>query len=328
LEFISAKGLGELVGQKSGLTSGIQITSGLGYGVGAYLMWGAFPLYFQLLDSVPSLVVVANRVMWALVLIVVIVALGRQWSNVRAQFTLRKLAWSFLAGMILVGNWSVYVFAVMNDHVVDASLGYFINPLVTVVLAVLVLNETLSKPQWFSIGLAVIGVTTIAISLGTLPWIGIALALTFASYGLIRKIIGMGSLEGLMLETASVFPIAIAYIFVSGEFSKTIDLGWGTVALLALAGPVTVFPLLAFASAANRLPLSVVGMLQYITPTIIFILGVTLYKENMLPGEWLGFIAIWIALAIFSINVLRNQRRPFNRKSADSEAINSGSNLV
>jgi chloramphenicol-sensitive protein RarD len=316
------------VGQDSGSATDTRLKSGLAYGVGAYLMWGAFPIYFQLLDSVPSFVVVASRVIWALVLVVVIVTLGRQWSKIRTQFTPRKLAWSILAGLILVGNWSVYVFAVMNNHVVDASLGYFINPLVTVVLAVVVLHETHSKAQWFSIGLAVVGVAAIAISLGTLPWIGLALALTFASYGLIRKIIGMGSLEGLTLETASVFPIAVAYLFISGEFTKSIDLGWETVALLALAGPVTVFPLLAFASAANRLPLSVVGMLQYITPTMIFILGVVLYQEKMLMGEWLGFFAIWVALAIFSFNVIRHQRKPVDKNSADVEAINAGSNLV
>lgn len=314
--------------ERSALESGAHLTSGLGYGIGAYAMWGAFPLYFRLLDSVPSLVVVASRVIWALVMVALIVIIGRHWSKVRSQLNRRTLAWSFLAGVILVGNWTVYVYAVMNDHVVDASLGYFINPLVTVVLAVIVLHESLSKPQWLSIGLALIGVIVIAVSLGALPWIGITLAVTFATYGLIRKMIGMGSLEGLMLESASVFPIAIAYIFISGEFSRTIDMGWSTVALLSLAGPVTVLPLLAFASAANRLPLSVLGMLQYITPTIIFILGVTLYNESMLAGEWFGFIAIWIALGVFSYNVLRTQRKSRIRKSAEIEAIDSGSNLA
>ena len=303
------------------------LKSGLGYGILCYVMWGAFPLYFKLLESVPSLIVVANRVIWSLVFVTLIVVIRRHWVHIRTQLSRRRLAWSALAGLLLVCNWTVYVYAITNNYVVDASLGYFINPLVTVILAVVILNESLSKTKWLSVALAFAGVVTITFSIGALPWIGVALALSFASYGLIRKVANIGSLEGLMLESASMFPLAIAYLFVTDGFSKTTDMGWEIVALLALAGPVTVLPLLAFASAANRLPLSVVGMLQYITPTIIFVLGITLYQDKLTAGEWLGFIAIWVALGIFSINVFRNQKTPQKNTSIDPEAINSNADL-
>jgi chloramphenicol-sensitive protein RarD len=311
----------------SGAESANNLKSGLGYGILCYAMWGAFPLYFKLLESVPSLIVVANRVIWSLVFVALIVVIRRHWVHIRTQLSRRKFAWSALAGLLLVCNWSVYVYAIMNDHVVDASLGYFINPLVTVILAVVILNESLSKTKWLSVALAFAGVVAITFSIGALPWIGVALALSFASYGLIRKVANIGSLEGLMLESASMFPIAIAYLLVTDGFTKTTNMGWEIVALLALAGPVTILPLLAFASAANRLPLSVVGMLQYITPTIIFVLGITLYQDELAAGEWLGFIAIWVALGIFSINVLRNQKTPQKNTSIDPEAISSSADL-
>lgn len=324
---IRQKALGYPMSAVSGAESANNLKSGLGYGILCYAMWGAFPLYFKLLESVPSLIVVANRVIWSLVFVALIVVIRRHWVHIRTQLSRRKLAWSALAGLLLVCNWSVYVYAIINDHVVDASLGYFINPLVTVILAVVILNESLSKTKWLSVALAFAGVVAITFSIGALPWIGVALALSFASYGLIRKVANIGSLEGLMLESASMFPIAIAYLLVTDGFTKTTNMGWEIVALLALAGPVTVLPLLAFASAANRLPLSVVGMLQYITPTIIFVLGITLYQDELAAGEWLGFIAIWVALGIFSINVLRNQKTPQKNTSIDPEAISSSADL-
>lgn len=269
-------------------------------------------MYFRLLDDLPPLVIVAYRVTWALVFLVIVASVGRRWPQVRQVLSVRRVGWLAAAAVLLATNWLVYVFAVTTNHVVDASLGYFINPLVSVVLAVVVLHERLSPVQWASVALAGIGVAVITASSGVVPWVGLVLALSFGTYGLIRKRLNVGTLEGLTVETAVLLPAALPILLLSG---------WGLVGasapaaevpvplLVVLLGPITALPLLAFGAATRRLPLSLVGMLQYICPTIILILGLTVFGEPMSGGEWVGFALIWAALALLSWTMIRQSNR-------------------
>jgi chloramphenicol-sensitive protein RarD len=271
-------------------------------------MWGAFPLYFHLLDGVPPLQIVAHRIVWALVFLAVIMTVVRRWRALWSQVSWRSAAWLAGAATLLAVNWSVYVYAVTTNHVVEASLGYFINPLVTVLMAVLVLRERLTPLQWAAVGTAAVGVAIITVSSGSLPWVGLALALSFGTYGLIRKHLNFGSLEGLTIETGTLFPIAFAFLLLSGASMRTptSDGTWPAALLFVLLGPVTALPLLAFGGAAQRLPLATLGMLQYICPTIVFLLGVFLYNEPMTTGEWVGFAFIWTALVALAWTMMRN----------------------
>ena len=283
---------------------------GLAYGLTAYMLWGGFPLYFMLVDGLPLLMIVASRVLFALLFVTVIIALFRRWDEIGALIRNRPaLRMSILAGLILVTNWSIYVYAVTSDQVIDASLGYFINPLMTVLLAVLVVRERLGRSQWIAIALAVVGVSVIAVAAGAIPIIGLSLALTFAVYGLIRKSIPTTATAGLFVETLGATPIALVYLISAWTTFQQITAIPDAIALLLLAGPVTVLPLLAFGSAVNRLPLSVVGMLQYTTPTMIFLLGLLFFNETVLFGEWIGFVFIWVALIIFTTSSLNKARR-------------------
>ncbi len=283
---------------------------GLAYGLTAYMLWGGFPLYFMLVDGLPLLMIVASRVLFALLFVTVIIALFRRWDEIGALIRNRPaLRMSILAGLILVTNWSIYVYAVTSDQVIDASLGYFINPLMTVLLAVLVVRERLGRSQWIAIALAVVGVSVIAVAAGAIPIIGLSLALTFAVYGLIRKSIPTTATAGLFVETLGATPIALVYLISAWTTFQQITAIPEAIALLLLAGPVTVLPLLAFGSAVNRLPLSVVGMLQYTTPTMIFLLGLLFFNETVLFGEWIGFVFIWVALIIFTTSSLNEARR-------------------
>ena len=282
----------------------------MAYGLTAYMLWGSFPLYFMLVDGLPLLIIVASRVLFALLFVTVIIALFRRWDEIGSLIRNRPaLRMSILAGLILVMNWSIYVYAVTSDQVIDASLGYFINPLMTVLLAVLVVREKLGRSQWIAIALAVMGVSVITVAAGAIPIIGLSLALTFGVYGLIRKSIPTTATAGLFVETLGATPIALVYsISAWTTFQQITDIP-EAIALLAIAGPVTVLPLLAFGSAINRLPLSVVGMLQYITPTMIFLLGLLFFHETVLFGEWIGFVLIWVALTIFTTSSLNKARR-------------------
>lgn len=237
----------------------------------------------------------------------------------RATLSVRRVGWLALAAVLLAANWLVYVFAVTTDHVVDASLGYFINPLVSVVLAVIVLHERLSPLQWTSVALAAVGVATITVASGVLPWVGLVLALTFGVYGLIRKRLSVGTVEGLTIETAVLAPAALVILLVSGWGLVGADAPSGSVPLpllVLLLGPITALPLLAFGAATRRLPLTVVGMLQYICPTIILVLGLVVFDEPMTGGEWVGFALIWLALILLTWTMLR----PDGRGVADAAA--------
>jgi chloramphenicol-sensitive protein RarD len=269
--------------------------------------------------------IVAYRVFWSLVFLAVVATAMRRWRTIGATLNRRTLAWLSGAALLLALNWSVYVYAITSNQVVEASLGYFINPLVTVLLAVVVLHERLPVIQWLAVGLAGVGVVIITVSVGAAPWVGLALAFTFGTYGLIRKHVSLGALEGLTIESGVLFPVAALFLVVTGAglHGTGSSTGIGMVFLLALAGPITAIPLLGFGAAAQRLPLATLGLLQYICPTIVFILGLTVFDEPMTLGEWIGFGCIWAALIALTWSMLRHparSRREFENEVASAEA--------
>jgi chloramphenicol-sensitive protein RarD len=277
------------------------MNAGVWYALGAYVLWGLFPIYWKWLQHVPALQVIGHRIGWSFILLLIIVFTTRQWTKFRSTLTRRVLGVYLIAGLILSVNWLVYVWGVNNGFIVETSLGYFINPLLSVLLGLIFLKERLRPMQWFPIALAACGVIYLTKAYGSLPWIALALALTFGTYGLVKKISPLGSLYGLTLETGLVFIPALAYlIFVEksgqGSFGHT---GIGSDLLLIGAGVVTTIPLLMFASAARRIPLTLVGIMQYIAPTLQFLIGVFIYKEAFTTTKLIGFAIVWIALIVF-----------------------------
>lgn len=283
------------------------MNAGIAYAVFAYVLWGVFPVYFKALHDVPAAEILAHRMVWSLVFVAAVLALRRRWDWLADVLARPALVGRFVATAALVTvNWGVYIWAVNAGRVVDASLGYFINPLVNVAIGAIVLHERLRPAQWIAVALAATGVAWLTWHAGTLPWIGLTLAFSFAAYGLLRKTASLGAAEGLALETALLAPLALAYLGWLGAADSS-AFGDGSAAtrwLLAAAGPVTALPLLAFAAGARRIPFSMLGLLQYIAPTLQLLLGVWLYREPFEPGKALGFAAIWVALAIYSIEGL------------------------
>lgn len=285
-------------------------TTGLILGVTGYLLWGLFPLYFMLLDIVPPIEVVAHRIIWSLVFVVIIVLLGRQWRVFVRAFSRRTVTMLGTAAVFLAINWLVYVYAVSTDQVLQASLGYFVNPLVSVALGVVILKEKLRTAQWAAVGIAIVAVMVLTVAYGELPWIALTLGFSFGIYGLLKKYANLPSIHSLGIETAVLFPIALgifAIAFTRGDNSFAAD-GPGITALLILLGPVTAVPLLAFGGAAIRIPLSTLGLLQYITPIGQFLLGIFVFHELMSTGRWIGFILVWTALVVFSVDMYRQTR--------------------
>ncbi len=275
---------------------------GILYGIGAYALWGFFPIYWKLLQHVPALQLIGHRIVWSLVLLVVILILNKQWQDFRTSaITPRTLRIYTIAGVLLGVNWLTYVWAVNAGFIIETSLGYFINPLLSVLLGVVVLRERLRPTQWIPIALAALGVIYLTVVYGSLPWIALTLAFSFGFYGLVKKIAPLSSLYGLTLETGVLLLPAIAYLIFTetngtGAFSHT---GLTSDLLMIGAGLVTTIPLLMFASAAKEIPLSFVGILQYIAPTIQFLIGVFLYKESFDQTRFIGFGIVWIALIVF-----------------------------
>ena len=275
---------------------------GVLYGIGAYLLWGLFPIYWKWLESVPAIQLISHRIIWSFVLLAIIVFVTQQWKAFRSAVLSPKVILIYLASAIFLSiNWLTYVWAINSGYVVESSLGYFINPLLSVLLGVLFLREKLRTWQWVPIGLAAVGVTYVAISYGQFPWIALTLACSFAIYGLIKKTAPLGSLYGLTLETGLLFVPAVAFLLIMEGQGQGAFLHSGSVKdlLMAGAGVVTTIPLLMFASAAQRIPLSMVGVLQYITPTMQFLLGVLVYHEPFNQSHLIGFCIVWLALIIF-----------------------------
>ena len=286
--------------------------SGALYGASAYLLWGLFPLYWPLLAPTGSLEVLAHRVLWSLVVVAVLLAVTGRLSSVRAAVAdRRRLLMLTAAAVVIAVNWGTYIYGVTSGQVVETSLGYFVNPIVTVLLGVLVLGERLRPAQWTALGLAFLAVVVLTVENGRPPWIALALAFSFGAYGLLKKTTGVGAVEGLAIETAVLLPVAGVYVAVlgatgAGTFGSE---GPGHAALLALSGLVTAVPLLAFGAAASRVPLTTLGLLQYLAPTLQFALGVTLFDEPLPPVRLLGFVLMWAGLALFTADLVRHHRR-------------------
>jgi len=267
----------------------------------AFTLWGVFPLYLRLLQQVPSLEILSHRVLWSVVLLMSLLAMRRQWdwlALVRAQ---PRIIFTFATSALMVAtNWVVYIWSVNHDHIVDASLGYFITPLFNVLFGI-GLGERLRLTQWVAVGLAACGVLWLTVSEGSVPWIGLVIAVTFSLYGLLRKTAALGALEGLSVETMLLLPAAGLFLLLpdagsSHAFGSNIPISL----LLMAAGPVTAIPLLMFAYGARRIPLSLVGLLQYIGPSIQLLLGVWLYHEPFAGAKLIGFAMIWLGLAVYS----------------------------
>ena len=291
-------------------TAARQHKVGLLFGLLAYVLWGAFPLYFALLDAVSPWEVVAHRIIWTLVFLVVIITIAKTWRSVKRALTPKTLLILLAAAIFISVNWLVYVYAVATNQVVQASLGYFINPLISVALGVILLRERLRITQWVAVGIAVVAVAVLTVSYGAVPWISLILGFSFGMYGLLKKLANVGSTESLAIETAALAPFALALMAVweaDGQAAFVLD-GWQISVLLILLGPVTALPLLAFGGAATRIPLSTLGVLQYTTPIFQFAIGVFVFGEAMPDSRWLGFFIVWTALVVFSVDAYRHSR--------------------
>jgi chloramphenicol-sensitive protein RarD len=287
------------------------MSKGVWYGLAAYVMWGFFPIYWKMLHDVPALQVIGHRIVWSFVLLIIVILATKQWTAFRKAALDRKtIAIYSLAEVLLSVNWLIYVWGVNAGFIVETSLGYFINPLISVLLGVLFLRERLRTMQWVPIGIASAGVIYLTATYGRLPWIALTLAVSFGIYGLVKKLAPLGSLHGLTLETGIVFPIALIYLaFVgftgSGSFRQE---GALTDILLIGTGAVTSIPLLMFASAARLIPLTMIGVLQYVAPTLQFLIGVFIYHELFDQSRLIGFSMVWLALIIFWVeNYLANR---------------------
>ncbi|HEY4083564.1 MAG TPA: EamA family transporter RarD [Burkholderiaceae bacterium] len=286
--------------------------TGMLYAFLAYAIWGLFPLYFKQLHGVNAFEVIAHRTLWSLVVLLSILTVLQRWDWLRAALKNPRLLATFaLSALLLSTNWVIYVWAVQNGHVVESSLGYFINPLVSVALGYAVLRERPRPLQWAALALATAGVLWLTVSAGHPPWIALALAASFGLYGLMRKTAALGALEGLTLETMVLAPIAgiaLALWTAHGEsaFATATPtvIGW-----LLLAGPITAIPLLMFAAGARRITLTMLGLMQYIAPTLQFSIGVWVYGEPLDGSKLIGFAIIWTALAAYSLEGLWRQAR-------------------
>ena len=289
------------------------VNKGILYGIGAYVLWGFFPIYWKFLHDVPALQVIGHRIGWSFILLALYILLTGQWDAFRsAAFNWRTIGIYSIAGVLLTFNWLIYVWGVNEGFIVETSLGYFINPLLSVSLGVLFLRERLRPMQWVPVGLAAIGVGYLTFVYGRLPWIALSLAFTFGFYGFVKKLSPLGSLHGLTLETGIVFPVALIYLAIVGINGSGAFLHDGTFVdvLLIGAGLVTTVPLLMFASAAKQIPLTVVGLLQYIAPTLQFLIGVFVYKEPFDLAHFIGFAIVWVALVIFAVESYLANRVP------------------
>ncbi|MFD8640272.1 EamA family transporter RarD [Streptomyces zaomyceticus] len=286
--------------------------AGLLYGIGAYGMWGLVPLFWPLLKPAGAIEILAHRMVWSLAFVGLALLALRRWGWIRELLrSPRKLGLITVAAAVITVNWGLYIWSVNTGHVVEASLGYFINPLVTIALGVLVLQERLRPAQWAAVGIGFAAVLVLAIGYGQPPWISLTLAFSFALYGLVKKKVNIGGLESLAAETAVQFLPALGYLVWLGT-QDTLAFGShgaGHTALLAATGIVTAVPLVCFGAAAIRVPLSTLGLLQYLAPTFQFLLGILYFHEAMPPERWAGFALVWLALTILTWDALRTARR-------------------
>ncbi|MEU7178870.1 MULTISPECIES: EamA family transporter RarD [Streptomyces] len=286
--------------------------AGLAYGFAAYTMWGLLPLYWHLLDAASPSEILAHRMAWSLPVAVVILAVLRRWSWIGPLLRQpRRLALILVCAVVISANWFLYIWAVNSGHVLEASLGYFINPLVSIAFGVLVLRERLRPMQWTAVGVGTLAVIVMTLAYGKVPWISLGLAFSFATYGLVKKGIKLDGIEGFSAETAlQVLPALGFLIFLGtrGESAFTSG-GTGQALLLAGCGIATALPLICFGASAVRLPLTTIGMMQYLAPTFQFVLGLTVFHEAMPAERWAGFALVWLALVVLTWDALRTARR-------------------
>ncbi len=275
-------------------------------------MWGAFPLYWPLLEPAGAFEILGHRVLWSMVSMGLLVLLLRRTAAFRAMVRDRRVVRLLALGAALIRvNWATYIWGVNNNHVVETSLGYFINPLVTVLMGVFILKERLRPWQWAALGIGALAVAVLTLDYGRLPWVALVLAFSFGSYGLCKKQAGAPAVESLTLETMLIAPLALTYLSwlsLQGEAGFTHH-GAGHVLLFMSTGLVTAIPLICFGGAAIRVPLVTLGLLQYLAPVLQFALGVLWFHEAMPPGRWIGFLLVWVALTIFTVESLRHRRR-------------------
>lgn len=286
----------------------------------AFLCWGLFPIYFHALGAVPPTQILAHRMLWSLLFLLAVLAWRGQWAWLAIVRKPRVLGSFIASAFLLSANWLVYIWAVTNGHVVESALGYFINPLVNIMLGYLILHERLRRAQWGAIALAAIGVGWLTWQGGTVPWIALLLAFSFGAYGLLRKTAALGALEGLSFETMVLFPLALGYFVWLTVHGQNVFLNTDSATtrwLLVAAGPTTAIPLLLFASGARKIPLSVLGLLQYLSPTLQFLLGVWMFNEPFSGARLVGFLFIWAALALFAAEGLLHHRRQTPGEAGD-----------
>jgi chloramphenicol-sensitive protein RarD len=283
---------------------------GLLFGISAYSLWGAFPLYWPLLEPANPLEIVSHRAVWTLVFCFIVLATTKALKSTLATLKRPKIAAKlFLTSLLISINWLVYIWATNNGHVVEASLGYYINPLIIIGFGVILLKERMRPLQWIAVAIASIGVLVLTIDYGRLPWVAFALAISWGSYGLIKKQLGLGALEGLAIETFISGFFYLGYLIYignqgTGQFGHHI----GLTLLLMSAGAITAIPLLLFNGSATRLPFTTIGLLQYITPTLQFSVGVWIRHEDMPTARWIGFLIIWLALTTLALDLIKSSR--------------------
>jgi chloramphenicol-sensitive protein RarD len=283
---------------------------GLVFGVSAYTLWGLFPIYWPLLEPANPVEIVSHRAVWTLVFCFIILWLTKTLKSTLALLKRPKIVAGLFLGSILISiNWIIYIYAATSGHVVEASLGYYINPIVVIATGVLILKEKMRPLQWVSVGVATLGVAVLTLDYGRLPWIALGLAFSWGGYGLVKKQLGLGALEGLSIETLISSGVYLAYlIWLGNQGGGQFGVSWKITLLFIGGGAVTAIPLLLFNGATNRLPLTLIGLLQYITPTIQFSIGVWYFNEDMPAARWIGFVIIWIALVALAFDLVKSGR--------------------
>lgn len=302
--------------------------TGILFGIGAYGLWGMLPLYFLILLPATAVEIVANRVLWSLIFCALLLTALRSWTTFRTAVSDRKVVGTLtVAALLIAVNWLVYTYGVTNGHAIEASLGYFINPIVSVLLGVFVLREKLRPLQWAAVGMGVVAVVVLAVGYGSVPFIALTLAFSFGLYGFVKKRVGpsVDAVSSLSIETAVLTPIAagvMIWLTVSGGATLTSE-GPGHFWIMAASGIITAVPLIFFGAAARRLPLTTIGMLQYLAPVLQFILALTVFGEEMPLERWIGFGLVWVGLVLLTVDMVRTVRkntRPRNREQLGQPA--------
>jgi chloramphenicol-sensitive protein RarD len=295
-----------------------EMRRGILYGVAAYLLWGLFPLYWPLLKPAGTVEILAHRIIWCLLAVAVVLGARRHWRWITAVRPGRLAILALAAGFVTV-NWGVYIYAVNSGRTIEAALGYFINPLVSILFGVVVLRERLRAWQWAAIGTGALAVAVLAVAYGRLPWIALTLACSFGTYGLLKKFAATPSAESLTIETAVLFLPSLAYLLLQPHPTST-GHGPGHLALFVGAGVITAVPLMLFNSSATRVPLTVIGMVQYLAPILQFLIGLLVQHEAMSASRWIGFLLVWAALVILSVDAVRAARRGNRRTEPEPVA--------